>query len=261
MSQAMNKCDLLLEYMLGELDDTEREKFEQEIQRSAACRSELDSLWLVHQRLVSILTPNLEELAISQKSSVLTHAFSARLPLTDHPMNGETGEIRFLGSGRGFRFFPRRTRSSFLRASVVTVILLGTLALGALTAEKAGSKTSSLSGKPHVTIVSLQPSPSYPKSVGQIRMVKGRQASLVVDVTHVPIQPSTGCYAVWGLSGSNASSLGEFVVNQRGVGSTTIPLLPDVQFNRIEITLEPRWGDSSPLGPTILSSSATKKIG
>lgn len=280
MNRATDKCDWLLDYMLGELDDGDRQAFEEYLSTAKDCASEFNSLWPVHQRLLTVLPHTLTEVTTAKKSLVLKHAFTVRPAIEQRRLAPASENTRVagrqrqnLGNEHALRAgYPRKTlwNSTLLRRGSVVVGLLLIITVGGLWGTQIGffSHVKKGTASPHPTVskhqvlsVALKASSSYPASLGEIQIIRGQQESLVVKVRHVPVQSKWACYDVWAISGSKVSSLGEFLVDQNGSGGTTISLSHGTTLNGIKITLEPQWGDPAPLGPTVLKSSGLTKLG
>lgn len=277
MNQAADECDLLLDYMFGELNDADMKQFEDYLLTSRACSSEFDALWFVHQRLLTALPSHLDESIISRKDLVLEHAYALRLPVSpargDSPGNPQPPSNPQRVSATRDRLLvelssnnqpskPIKWNKTFVfRASLVVSLIVFLLAGGVFGTHMERFTHPSATVQSAATTVNLKASASYPKSVGEVRIAQGQHPSLTVNIHHVPVQQKSACYDVWAISGNRVFSLGEFLVNQNGSGGMTIDLKPGTEFNRIKITLEPRWGDPSPLGPAVLTGSSIIKPG
>ena len=282
--------DGLMEYMLGELEDAAFVKFRRHLHRCRACQLELELLLPVQDQLSTVLS-SLDSIhsvvpSAMERNRVLEGAFALRTPTS--LTSGVTG--RQAKQTIGWRSAQRaRAASPLFRsrlwavaggiASVAAVTLVwrtefapshvqapvgrtanavaaNTVASNTTVNVVAGEKPSST---PTVLTIFLQPSKEYPSAQGAANAtIDEKQGNLVLNVSHVPIQPQRACYNVWGIVDGQYYSLGEFLVDKSGSGQVTVSLEPGLAYSKIEVTLEPRWGDAAPEGPKVLQSSTIK---
>ncbi len=283
--------DHLLEYVMGELDDVQVSQFEQHLARCSRCRGDVKALLPVHAELMT-LHPDarLPDRRSQAKSAVLQHAFSRRLP--NRPVEpGEDGPAQAVVAkppGRQWAGGVRgrlRFRRAILIAGTVSALLVGGVFAWSEHAERpanqppsfvrTGKTTANESGGAHgkaahwpsgsaglaaswdnpgALAAALHPTSAFAGARGQVRLLLAQNASrILVQVAEVPMQSHLGCYAVWEEQNGRLRSLGEFLVNSNGAGRIVVPVPPGGLRGRIVVTLEPRWGDSEPQGPAVLS--------
>ena len=300
--------DLLLEYVMGDLDEQQAARFEQHLARCSRCRTDALSLLPVHAELLTMYpdVPSAEN-AGQAKSAALQHAFSRRLP--NRPVGAADGYSpsvplvapsagRFLGFPAWRRFqAPRRFQRAALVCAAVGVLAVGAIftwnehtersAVVASAPSRAGRQglgaVQTAAGPPVARVASsgwskgggqlagasksgadtlaamLHPTAAFFGARGQVRVMTQQSVRrLVVQVAEVPIQSHLGCYEVWQEYGGRLHSLGEFLVNGRGEGQIAIVLPRGGPQGRIVVTLEPRWGDVNPLGPTVLRGQVVR---
>lgn len=280
----------LLEYVMGELDETQVREFELHLARCSRCRAELKALLPVHAELMTLYPDVRTHSNPAQvKSTVLQYAFSRRLPKC-------AGGVADGSPTPMARVEPRaKPRAAVLRlwrfhraglvGSVMTVLLIGgTLVWGenaersvapakpiprvaqtgtgaSLGAGSGSSRWSTSGGQASAAwktgadrpAMMLHPTSAFFGARGQVRLVPAKSARrLLVQVSEVPMQSHLGCYEVWQVYNGRSRSLGEFLVNSNGAGQIAIPLPAGGLRGKIVVTLEPRWGDSSPQGPAVL---------
>lgn len=241
-------CTLLMEYMLGELNGPQLEAFQKHIEKCAFCRTEYDSLWPIHKNLLQDNSSQIQDsILLEQKSQILNQAFSKRRPVRLKPSHD--GPFTWLSARK-----PLRKRYWLMPAAAIVacLLLVGVLVRNVSTENFQGPPVSFQSK------VQLNPTSMYPQARGTALVVNHlSQTSLIVYVTKVPVQSEWGCYEVWGVKNGRKYGLGEFTVNHQGDGALTIKIGSTLHYDRLEITLEPQWGDATPQGPQVLQGIST----
>lgn len=291
--------DGLMEYLLGELEESAIAEFRRHLHRCRACQAELDLLVPVQEQLSTLLSSSdsIHSVVPStmERNRVLEGAFAVRTPTTlTQGVSGRNAERRVgwrAGQGAGWRVRRMspwsRTRLWAVAGSIASVAAVAlvwrtefapnhvqaptqptanTVAATTATASNTAANTATnlVAGeKPSfptiVLAISLLPSKAYPSAKGAANAtIDEKQGNLVLNVSHVPVQPKRACYNVWGIVDGQYYTLGEFLVDESGTGRITVSLQPGLAYSKIEVTLEPRWGDASPEGPKVLQSSAIK---
>ncbi|WDL97715.1 anti-sigma factor [Alicyclobacillus sp. ALC3] len=245
MAKTDDMCALLTEYVLGELTDSQMREYEKHLAECDSCQSECESLWSSHKLLLTDVSSDAPSQWLSeQKSQILAHAFSRRKPRFHGGPMSRSSEL-----GRSRRIGRRWTWL------VSSAVLVGCLAVAGILVHNASVQRAPT---PPVNLLGqwrLVAAPTYPRAQGMALEVHRLQNNnLIVYVNHVPVQSQWGCYGVWGLANGQWHSLGEFTVGNHGNGAITIGLDIQKHYNKLEITLEPRWGDATPEGPQVLRS-------
>ena len=292
--------DLLLEYVMGDLDEEQTARFEQHLARCSRCRTDASALLPVHAELLT-LYPDVRssENAGQAKSAALQYAFSRRIPNRPIGPADDCPPSPPVVGALARRFAGFQASRRFHRAALVSATL-SVLALGAiftwsehrersavpapspsLAGRQGSGAVQTAAGPPGLqgggqgassvwstrggqasgawksgadTLATmLHPTSAFFGARGQVRVMTEQSVRrLLVQVSEVPIQSHLGCYEVWQEYGGRLHSLGEFLVNSRGEGQIAIALPSGSLKGRIVGTLEPRWGDANPLGPTLL---------
>lgn len=289
--------DGLMEYMLGELEDAALVKFRRHLHQCPACQLELELLVPVQDQLSTVLS-SLDSLhpvhsihsvvpSATECNRVLEGAFALRAPtsLTSGVAGRQARQTigwrsaqrdraatplvrnRLWAVAGGIASVAAVTlvwRTEFAPSHVQTPVgqIINTVATNVIATNTtavnvvAGVKPSST---PTVLTISLQASKEYPSAQGAANAtIDEKQGNLVLNVSHVPVQPQRACYNVWGIVDGQYYSLGEFLVDKSGSGQVSVSLDSGLAYSKIEVTLEPRWGDASPEGPKVLQSSTLK---
>ncbi len=300
--------DLLLEYVMGDLDEQQAARFEQHLARCSRCRTDALSLLPVHAELLTMYpdVPSAENIG-QAKSAALQHAFSCRLPnVPVGPADGcsPSFPLGAPSAGRlaGFLASRRYQASRRVQRVALACAAVGALTVGALftwnehmersaavvpapsrTGRQGSGAVQTAAGPPTATggpsgwaagggqgsglstaggdtlAAMLHPTAAFFGARGQVRVLTQQSVRrMVVQVSEVPIQSHLGCYEVWQEYGGRLHSLGEFLVNSRGEGQITMVLPRRGPQGRIVVTLEPRWGDVNPLGPTVLRGQVVR---
>jgi hypothetical protein len=248
MEQMDEMCTLLMEYMLGELGGTQLEEYQKHMEKCAFCRTEYDSLWPLHESLIQDDSSQIQDsILLGQKMQILNQAFSKRRPV--QLKSSDDGPLAWL-----FTRKPLRKRYWLMpAAAIVACLLLMGVIVRNVSTENFKEPPVSFQTK-----VQLNPSSMYPQAKGTALVVNHlSQTSLIVYVTKVPVQSEWGCYEVWGVKNGKKYGLGEFTVNHQGDGALTIKIGSTLPYDRLEITLEPQWGDPTPQGPQVLQGMST----
>ena len=244
MERTAEACDLFIDYLFGELTETQMEHFQGHMEKCAYCKAQFAELWPIHKQLLVHEGPEDRDLpSLEDKTRVLNHAFAARKPGQFSPVAPSRRQW--------FSFVGMRNRRRLLLSSALAVCLL---VVGVTVTDVAVTHPQTQATSPTEQLV-FSPAASYPQAQGAALMVQhAGWVKLVVHVAHVPLQTKSGCYDVWGVTNGQRYSLGEFTVNPNGSGTLNIDTKR--HFDKLEITLEPNWGDKAPLGPQVLQGQA-----
>jgi hypothetical protein len=265
-------CEHLLDYLLGELNDAEVMAFQYHARHCPSCHEEMMSILPVHSRLSEdeIDVPG-DDWFATHKSILLQPALESSPPRNtshgriDEPINQEpvrhTAPVEFRSQTltqtltRGRRVGRWRYGRMWVSTMVAGLLIL--LVGGGFVWFRAGSQKSPTTNPPvsFVQKVALQANPGYPSAHGIALVTNNHdEPNLILYVSNLPQQSSWGCYDLWGVQGGKRYSLGEFTVDAQGTGALSVKMPINHQYESIEVTLEPYWGDSQPQGPQVLAA-------
>ncbi len=255
--------DWLEAYVLGALDQDERDQFEDHLPDCEVCRADLAA----HIRMVDLLTYSLppQQPPSEARDRLLTriHAerdgppATARVEPTEDPMapRGAVGSAAVRPPAR----HPRRIKLSSLLAGAALVVLLGLGALVGLwgmTGPHASVEVEVTSRLPGGRVLPLTGT-GVPTASGRLFVVNGTRAELVVE--GLPVLPQGRAYQVWfSETGQPMRSGGVFAVNSQGVAVSrpTIPA-PLERITAIAVTHEPAPGSTAPTSIPLLDWTPT----
>jgi hypothetical protein len=240
------ECDNLIDYLTGELPDSQAVSFKKHLNLCQVCKLELEDL----QDTWFALSYDREDKEAPQslKAEVLSYAFEkpskSSLPL--HLLS-------YLRNGYKTIFSP------FI-AGMIAVLLICVIGLGwnDIHIRKFISNHEEVSQKGPISIKNtyiLQPQSSFSKAKGVVYLVnEGKQERLIMELDHIPPTKGTEVYQAWLLYEGRYLSCGTFQSNQSGEGVLTYLIPSKVQVKGFEITLEPNSNANQPHGQTIMKT-------
>ena len=261
--------DWLEAYVLGALDQDERDQFEDHLPDCDLCRADLAA----HIRMVDLLTyslppqsppPEARERVLARIHAEIDGPPRPQPAAASPAVPPAESLAAVLGPApaapvRAASRQPRRIKLSSLLAAASLVVLLGIGALVGLwgmTGPHASLEVEVMARLPGGRILPLFGT-GAPTASGRLYVVNGTRAELVVE--GLPPQPQGRAYQVWFAEpGQPMRTGGVFVVNSQGAGVSrpTIPA-PLERIAAIAVTLEPVAGSAAPTSIPLLDWTPT----
>lgn len=268
-------CSHLLSYLLGHLNEEERERFEEHLPECADCRQEIAEWQPAFDMLPyssEILQPPAE-----LKHKVLQSAYQAKAPVGKQGQSVEMlaakrTEIPLANSTQTSSVTPIASPSSSLSAwSQFLSNVYGKLSLGLIAvllfafgtsvwyANVMSNRLSQAQPAPDMNVersLALYPTADNPQGTGTAYLVHTPEGmQIVVQVANAKQLTDDQAYQVWLLKNGERQNAGTFRVDNRGSGILIYSFgnrKPD--FDSIGITREPDPYGTSPRGPKVLGS-------
>lgn len=259
-------------YVLGGLNNQEREDFEQHLRQCPACRKEIAEMREVVQYLP--LASEEAEPPAGMKSRILAHV----LGTAEEPQQvaGEADSKNIVIYEAQEKNEPKRTRSQYRNrptawlsaACAILLIAAGVLAVNVtnlhedkktLLAEVTKLRGELVAGNEPSTglqvrnVVSLKPTVKDLVAQGTAMIViDSRGTHLIVQAEKLPELKGTEAFQVWLLKGGKPVNAGTFVTRD-GTGALYFTFSPD-DYDTIAITKEPDPNGKEPRGSIVLGA-------
>jgi anti-sigma-K factor RskA len=105
-----------------------------------------------------------------------------------------------------------------------------------------------------VRVVDLTGGPANPNGKGQLLWNPVVRTGILL-VAGLEPTPAGQVYELWAIAGKEAVPAGVFTVDTRGAELHRLPKLPDKNFSRFTVTIEPAGGSPKPTRPTVLAGN------
>lgn len=244
--QSNPSCDLLLPFMMGEIEGEELYAFFHHVDTCIDCKQELDAIWPIHSQMLTMGEDHLPNVLLGDlKHKTLEKAFSLRAP----------HDVEKRVTYQKPRYKKRRVLPYALSAAM---LLLGIWIGTSLQTSSIGSNQPQSVGSPSRLVLNtaLVATSFAPSAYGEMTIItSGKTEVLMIKVSHLQPIVGHGCYTVWLLKDGSKTLGGRFMVNQAGVGAVTIRVPFGKAYTGIGITKEPHVSDQSPKGPKVLGAS------
>lgn len=240
-------CDDLLSYLVDELGEDQRGRFENHLGSCGKCREELNELRPAWNSLSSDL--DMRETPDDLKAQVFQSIFAGKSSEDKEAVGDRSGSfpassVRAL-RGKSFRF------RWDIAAAVMALLLAVSVWQNVQMRANLASMQQHLSSPSYV----LQSYRMYPAGVettpsGEVLLVEGAgQRKLIVQMSG--LRPNTGeeVYQVWLIRNGIRTNAGTFRADENGRGVLTYNFASsDPSFEQIGITLEPDANGTQPRG-------------
>lgn len=239
------ECEHLLDYLAGELSETEQNTFIRHLQTCTKCNTDyqqLSDVW-------SFLPHDIEEKQVpeSLKSEVLDFVYN-------HDQKNEQILASFNLKEWG-RIFKRQFTP--LTTSLVLIMLVLVVGLGTVTIQLSNNQENEIS-QPIEVLYSQNlkaADPNATETNGNATIVKqGSKKKLVVQVNNLPPLEGSNVYQVWLLKDGKRTNAGIFKPAEQGSGILTYQLSKNQSFDGIGITMEPDENSILPKGKKIVGT-------
>jgi len=228
--------DLLPDYVLDILAETELSQVAEHLADCPTCQAEFQHLLLVADELPLALVLSSPPPRVKDNLMGAIHALNTKTTASSQPT-----------------LLEKLTRVFRMRLPALGLALILVLALGNILLWRQLS-SSSLQANTPMRVVALVSTKDSPQAIGTMIMdPDGHYGTLVVD--HLAELDFEHQYQVWLNRDGERISAGLFSVNYAGYASLELLApLPLIQYETIGITIEPMGGSPGPTGAKVLGS-------
>ncbi|MDQ6595302.1 hypothetical protein E2K98_03035 [Bacillus salipaludis] len=242
-----NKCDNLSLYIIDELTEYEKHQFERHLKTCLNCQNEVDSLQNTWQRL----SYDFKEVDVpkSLKSEVMDFIFHESEPQTQDMKDKKQPFFNLLAK----QFSPLSFGiTAFLVIGLIGILWSNFHLRNTITALE--NKVISPSQIVRTYHLKGQDLASSANGIAYL-LQEGRNTSLVIELTNMPMARNEEVYQVWLLKNGTRQNAGTLKPDQNGNGIISYRLPENYLFDDIGITLEPSPHNTQPKGEKVMGTS------
>jgi hypothetical protein len=229
--------ELLAGYVLGDLDEAERQRLRETLTSTPHLQDQLDEL-----RLTLELLP-----------MALPNAATPPAPLRRRLLRSEQSRLQPVAEGQP-RSWLLRPAQFGMAAMSCALVALGTQMVQ-LRGEIASLRQTTTATATASRTLALRSTAGYAGISGEVVVTPGQDHNLLL-VRGLPAAPPAHVYRLWANVNGRTKGCVRFVPNADGSVAMPIPTQPSSEAQSLSITLEPLHPDgSTPDGPRLLTSA------
>ncbi|GAF20799.1 MULTISPECIES: anti-sigma factor [Shouchella] len=251
-----DKCTHLIDYVNGQLTDTETKEFEAHFKTCSTCEEELNEIRALTDDLGFDVDP--VEPPPEMKERILSAAFAEKAPVESQSSDGKKPIAVGSTTNKQEQHIQKRKKKANWLIPAMAAALFLSLIGNIYTVSQLG-EPDDVAIEPSITVdslvqrLNLQPAAeTIPFQATASFVNKDHYQQLVVEAEQLSQPEDTQVYQVWLLKDGEPYRAGTFTPAEDGSGISTFDIDPEMGYDTIAITIEPDETSETPEGDIVL---------
>lgn len=247
------RCNHLIDYINGQLTDTERKEFEAHLETCSTCQEELNEIKELTDDLGFDVDP--VEPPSAMKDRVLAAAFAEKAPVDSQSTDDQDKTVTPIKEKQELP--KRKKKRNWLIPTMAAALVLSLIGNVYTVNQLSGPGDTVV--EPGISVdslvqrLSLQPAEeTIPFEATASFVNKDQYQQLIVEADQLSQTEDTQVYQVWLLKDGDPYRAGTFTPAEDGSGMSTFDIDPSMGFDTIAITIEPDETSETPEGEIVL---------